>query len=259
LVFSKPRGAPPQKPLKGQIFMSNVNSNQTSANNQDQFITCTHDNLNATHERGSTMLKCEQCDEPMPRLEHSNNTMYEVLSLDDVGITTPRTAKYIERYCTFAKKTAEAFIEMAVTYAEAKVVLDCVELKSFSKSIGVDSNSATSVRLIKIDNEQGRFLPHLSRLPSAYTTLYQLARLDAPRFEALANSDKLTPFLTAKDIEEFCNKSASGSNLNSKGTKNAFIGFDSLVAKDKAEFWSKIIRIAQQYVSLPTSSSAKAV
>ena len=227
--------------------MSNTNSNQPLAANQDQVITCTHNNFNATRERGSKMLTCDECDGPLPCLEHYNNTGDEMVSLDDTEITTPRTAQYIERYCTFAKKTAEAFIDMAVIYAEAKTVLDCVEFKSFSKSIGVDSNSATSVRLIKIANEQGRFLPHLSRLPNAYTTLYQLARLDAPRFEALANSGKLTPFLTAKDIGEFCNKAASGSNLNSKGAKNAFIGFDCLAAKDKAEFWSKIIRIAQQY------------
>lgn len=180
-------------------------------------------------------------------LAAQNNADVAVVEQSTVEFMKPKTVELIERYRSFARKTAEAFIELANTYAEAKHSLDCVEFNIFSREIGVNPESATSKRLLKIATEQGRFMPHINRLPNAYTTLYQLARLDTPRFEALANSGRLNPFITAKDIEEFRNESSPGSKLNSTPSKNAYIGFDALEANSKTVLWNKLSQLGKDF------------
>jgi hypothetical protein len=194
------------------------------------------------------MLTCDQCDGPLPCPDHSTSCSHPTPAPTTVAeVIQPKTVEYIERYRSFAKKTAAAFIELAVTYAEAEATLDCVEFVIFSKEIGVNPESATSTRLLKIANEQGRFLPHLTQLPNAYTTLYQLARLEKPKFEALADSGKLTPFITAKEIQEFSNPGAANSNLNGKTSNNVHIPFNSLSPDEKKDLWFSLKDVVESY------------
>ena len=48
------------------------------------------------------------------------------LTIDDstVSVMTPRTMTFVERYRSFARKTAESVIELATTLVEAEQTLD---------------------------------------------------------------------------------------------------------------------------------------
>ena len=163
------------------------------------------------------------------------------------AIMTPKTVELIERYQVYARKTAEGFLELAITYATAKNELDCVQFKIFADTIGVNTESATSTRLLKIAEEQGRFLPYLQQMPSAYTTLYELARLPVSDFESLVQDGKIQPTMTGAELQILIKKPSSGSNLNHRQANNAHIAFEYLQPEDKIRLWTKLTSVAQEF------------
>jgi hypothetical protein len=61
---------------------------------------------------------------------------YQSLSVltttSNVDVIDNKTMDFIKRYQVYAYRTAEAFIKLAVTYAEAKRELDCVQFQTFA-------------------------------------------------------------------------------------------------------------------------------
>ncbi|MFM2148941.1 MAG: hypothetical protein RLZZ187_1247 [Pseudomonadota bacterium] len=178
---------------------------------------------------------------------HGNQSLSVLPSTSNVEVIDNKTMDFIKRYQVYAYRTAEAFIKLAVTYAEAKRELDCVQFQTFANAIGVDPESATSTRLLKIAANHGRFLPYLAQLPSAYTTLYELARIDASRFEDLVRGGVIKPTMTGGDLQVALAKHKDGSNLNVRQANNAHIAFERLEPADRLRLWSRLSQAAKEF------------
>lgn len=119
-----------------------------------------------------------------------------------VTYISPRTAALVDRYRTFARKSAESIIEMAITIVEAEETLNQDEQREFFSQIRVEQGSSYYKKLRVIAKNSPRFTSHLQRLPSAWTTLYKLASLVPDQFEHLVQSDVLSPQVTAEQIDD---------------------------------------------------------
>lgn len=117
------------------------------------------------------------------------------------SVMTPRTMTYIERYRSFARKTAESVIELARTLVEAEETLDQLELREFFREVRIEPKSPVYKKLKVIAEKSTRFYAHMQHLPSAWTTLYKLAALPADDFDRLAQTDALSPHMTATEID----------------------------------------------------------
>lgn len=187
-----------------------------------------------------------------------NQSITVLASTSNVEVIDNKTMDFIKRYQVYAYRTAEAFINLAVTYADAKRELDCVQFQTFANAIGVDTESATSTRLLKIAANHGRFLPYLAQLPSAYTTLYELARIDASRFEDLVRGGVIKPTMTGGDLQVALAKDKDGSNLNVRQANNAHIAFERLEPADRLRLWNKLSQAAKEFhVQIDLESNLK--
>jgi hypothetical protein len=61
--------------------------------------------------------------------------------------------------------------------------------------------SSTVRKLIRIGRVSPRLKRHLDRLPNAWTTLYELAKLKSDQFERLLASDALHPLATWEELK----------------------------------------------------------
>ena len=122
-------------------------------------------------------------------------------------IMSSNLSKYIAQYNSFARKTAESIIQLARTLIEAKNDLDPIEFETFTKKVNVDVNSSTYKKLMVIGNKASRFEPHLNKLPQSWTTIYRLAQIEPDQFEHLASNNVITPFMTAKTINDHVDSS----------------------------------------------------
>jgi hypothetical protein len=117
-------------------------------------------------------------------------------------MTMEQRAKFLaKRYKAAAKKSCGATIEMAETIVQAVHELKGRPLAVFYKAIGLDPESSTVRKLIIIGRSSPRLKRHLNRLPSAWTTLYELARLKSDEFETLLASCALHPLATCDELE----------------------------------------------------------
>ena len=169
------------------------------------------------------------------------------LTIDDstVSVMTPRTMTFVERYRSSARKTAESVIELATTLVEAEQTLDQFELREFFREVRIEPKSPVYKKLKVIAEKATRFDAHMQRLPGAWTTLYKLAALPANDFDRLAQTDALSPHMTAPEIDAALNRSV----LTRKKQRKSFnVFFDLSSASDAlcAQFYDKVKRFAAE-------------
>lgn len=160
-----------------------------------------------------------------------------------VSVMTPRTMTYIERYRSFARKTAESVIDLARTLVEAEQTLDQLELREFFREVRIEQKSPVYKKLKVIAEKSSRFDSHLQRLPSAWTTLYKLATLPADDFDRLAQTNTLTPHMTASEIDEALNRSVT-SRKTQRESFNAFFDLSNASDTIRAQFYDEVKRFA---------------
>jgi len=158
---------------------------------------------------------------------------------------TPRTMTYVERYRRFARKTAESVIELARTLVEAEETLDQPELREFFREVRIEQKSPVYKKLKVIAEKSARFDAHMQRMPSAWTTLYKLAALPAEDFDRLAQTDALSPHMTASEIDAALNRPVLPRKKQQESF-NAF--FDLSNANDalRAQFYDEVKRFADE-------------
>lgn len=110
-------------------------------------------------------------------------------------------AALVDRYISAWKKTAAGYIEMGAAINDAHGDFGAVKLERFYRGIGLVENDSTSSKLRQIGKKQTRLLPVAKDLPSNWTTLYELARLEDTRFEQLLTDGVINPKMTLKDIQ----------------------------------------------------------
>jgi hypothetical protein len=151
---------------------------------------------------------------------------------------------YVNRYRTFARKTAEAIIELSVTLIEAKSELSDEEFVIFCETVGLKKGDSTFKKMMKIGEHATRFRPFLSSLPNSWTTLYKLTCLPFDKFDYLAHSGILTPFITAKEIET---EIGNDEYLVQRNTPDLTIIVEDLDPQQKANLHKALIEMAKDY------------
>lgn len=172
------------------------------------------------------------------------SVMNLMINDSSASVITPRAMTYVERYRSFAHNTAESVIELARTLVEAEEALDQLELREFFREIRIEQKSPVYKKLKVIAEKSIRFDAHMQRLPSAWTTLYKLAALPADDFDRLAQTDALSPHMTAPEINAALNRPV----LPRKKREGFNVFFDLSNANDtlRAQFYDEVKRFAAE-------------
>jgi hypothetical protein len=125
-----------------------------------------------------------------------------LVTVTPTDIVNSKVINLVERYRFFAQASAQNVIQLATTLAEANRELSEAELTAFCKEVGIKQKSSTYRKLTHIGLNAARFETHLDRMPTAWTTVYDLAKLSEQDFEKVATNDDFSPTMTAKSITE---------------------------------------------------------
>lgn len=151
---------------------------------------------------------------------------------------------YIERYRSFAHRAAEAIIEVAATLVEAEESLSQEEFSVFCKEVELVRGGSTYKKLRKIGQHAARFRPLLKRLPNNWTTIYKLSRLSPVSFDTLSSNGLLSPFMTAREIDE----AVGGKRTRPRaGVADLTISVADLDAKAMADLFEEVESLAARF------------
>jgi hypothetical protein len=133
----------------------------------------------------------------------------------------------IETYQTSTKTAVENILNMCIAVKEidekrkAKLIND-FDVTYFCASVSLDRKSPTFRKYRKIGEHADRFQKHMESLPSAYTVLFQIATLDADKFEELIETNQITPSLSLEKLKQITNTSAKNQNPDEVNFKVSF-------------------------------------
>ena len=111
--------------------------------------------------------------------------------------------KFVEEYLTFNKSSAQSILKVSETMVQAEEALGD-GFDAFCKRVGIVKGSPTYSKHKTIGENAHRLEPYLDQMPSAWTTIYKLAKLPPDQFEMIAGA--LTPLCTAADIDSLLSK-----------------------------------------------------
>jgi hypothetical protein len=120
----------------------------------------------------------------------------------DGEVIDAKVVAYVERFNKSMKQTAESIIDMGNTIYEASRYLGPVPLEQFCKEIHMGSNNPMFKKLKKIGENHARLEANVTKLPNTWTTVYKLAAMSPEEFTKIIEANVLTPFVTAKEINE---------------------------------------------------------
>ena len=160
-------------------------------------------------------------------------------------ILTPAVQSYLDRYHTALRKTAQSVLDVAATVLEAKEELTQPEFAQFLQEVGFDEKSSTYKKFVAIARKKELLEHHVDALPTAWTTIYQLAKLDADQFEQVANSGQLNPLMSANQITTIISGGAAA-NCN-RPASDVFITTQDLDTAERVALHSEVKELCQRY------------
>jgi hypothetical protein len=111
----------------------------------------------------------------------------------------------VEKFNSFARKTAECVLEMAKVVYEAKKLNES-EFHKFCEIIGMSGSSSTVLKLMKIGEKYEFLIGHAEKLPANWTTVYELSKLTEEKVEELIDRGVLNTSLIASDLNNALGK-----------------------------------------------------
>lgn len=114
-------------------------------------------------------------------------------------VETKEITVLVEKFNSFARKTAEGVLEMAKVVYEARKLKDS-EFYRFCEIVGMDGSSSTATKLIAIGKKYEYLIGYSEKLPPNWTTVYEVAKLTEEQIESLINRGVLTASLIAADL-----------------------------------------------------------
>lgn len=126
----------------------------------------------------------------------SNN----IVNTSNTVVVTANVIEYADKFKSFALKTAESIIEMGKVVYDAKNSLSDTEFETFCHQVGYKCESSTIRKLNVIGKQYNILLSRSGSLPSAWTTMYHIARLTAEQIDEKINEGVITPFIDGKNL-----------------------------------------------------------
>jgi hypothetical protein len=139
----------------------------------------------------------------------------------DISVTT----RFIEN-CQLATKNAiEQILNMGTAVKEVYELsksgeLNIYDLNYFCMNVGISQKSSTFRKYKAIGENANKFRQYMDRLPSAFSTLYEIATLDADTFEKIFINGNNCQGLTLKQIKHLANKNNPVPTKNNSKTNN---------------------------------------
>lgn len=125
-----------------------------------------------------------------------------IVEFAQTQIVSANVAHYVDRYRRFAAQTVENILLLGQTVLEASKSLDGGEIKAFCAEVGIEQTGSTFRKLVQIGQKAERLESVADRLPSSWTTVYEIAKLDEEKFAALKDSNVLSATATMKQINK---------------------------------------------------------
>lgn len=160
----------------------------------------------------------------------------------------------IQKYLADARSSVEHTLNMSETVLKMHEqtkngVLKEIDLDFFCLSVGLDKNGSTFRKFRCIGEYANKFRQVIERLPSAYTTLYEITTLDPEKFEWMLTHDLVKPNLTLKEVKNLTNKTVKTSP--SKTSDSVIVTFElNSFDKKTCEVVHQMIEIAKNFDSI---------
>jgi len=94
------------------------------------------------------------------------------------------------------------------------------DLNYFCMNVGIDEKGSTFRKYKAIGENADRFREHLDKLPSAFSTLYEIATLDAITFEKIFINGENCQGLTLQQVKQLANINSPVPTKNNSKTSN---------------------------------------
>ncbi len=107
-----------------------------------------------------------------------------------------------EKYNGFAKKTAESVLQMAKVVFDMKAQKNKVEFEKFCDLIGFKSDSSYIRKFVQIGNKFDQLIGNASKLPSTWTTVYQIALLSSEAIDTLLEKGVINSTLSGANVKQ---------------------------------------------------------
>ena len=168
-------------------------------------------------------------------------------SFMDGEVIDAKVDAYVKRFNNSMKQTAESILDMGNTIYEACQNLGPVPLAQFCKEICMDSNNPMFKKLKKIGENHARLEANVTKLPNTWTTVYKLAAMSSENFTKIVDANVLTPFVTAKEINE-CLGTTKVRSADTASTANSItISVSAGNVSNAALLVAKIEELKQQF------------
>ena len=119
---------------------------------------------------------------------------------DQLASLSPNAQNYAAQIMSLAKSGTENTIDMCEVFFQAKNSLGD-EFATLCAAINYDVQSATIKKYVLIGENADKFRQYIDRLPSAWTTLYQMTQLSDEHFHQLMTHGKITPLSTGEQVK----------------------------------------------------------
>jgi len=127
--------------------------------------------------------------------------------------------EYVSKYSALSTKSVESILDIGSLMLDAKTELES-EYGSFLSAIKYDNKSSSVRKWQVIGKSRTKLEIYKDRLPSLWTTIYEIAKLDASVLDELFTNDVLKSSMTAKEL-----KSALTPKLRDKKSYSIHIKF----------------------------------
>jgi hypothetical protein len=117
----------------------------------------------------------------------------------DLSVECQALPEMVTRFQSFATKTVEGILEMGRVVNEASK-LKLSEYARFCELVGLDGKESTLNKLRTIGEKYEFLLDHSSKLPSSWTTVYEIARLSQEQITKLIDIGVIKTTLVAKEL-----------------------------------------------------------
>ena len=140
---------------------------------------------------------------------------------NSISIIGNEVQDYINQFHEFSDKCAENILEMCkVVYDASSSLTKKGEFESFCSGIRMSKKSAAISKFRKIGERYAKLSKYKNQLPSAWTTLYYVARFDNQQFEDGIKSKTIHPMMKATDLKQIAPNLFKPSSSNGKSQKS---------------------------------------
>lgn len=172
---------------------------------------------------------------------------FNITNFNNAEVIDANVGAYVERFKKSMKQTAESIIDMGNTIYDACRYLGEVPLGQFCGQIGMNKSDPMFKKLKKIGEMHARLEANVEKLPNAWTTIYKLAQVTEDEFVKIVEAEILTPYVTAKEINECLGKTKSRKDDVENTANSITISLTEKNVANAALLVSKIEELEQEF------------